>query len=108
MNRTSVEQNADGAMRLYQIHISRGMTPEQAAAWAANAVAESQGNYRQPQRGGGPATGFFSGVPIIHGLIAAVPSNRFLAIRFSSLQRKNNSRFGIGNWPIAMPGRQDA
>ena len=35
------------------------MSPVQAAGWAANAEAESGGNYRRPQDSGGPAYGLF-------------------------------------------------
>lgn len=53
-----VEALADRGIRMYKIHRALGMRPEEAAAWAANAVAESRGDYRRPQRSrrpGGPA-----------------------------------------------------
>jgi hypothetical protein len=59
MEPAQVEQYADLGMRMYQLHRARGMTPQQAAAWAANAAAESHGDYRRPQDGGGPAYGLF-------------------------------------------------
>lgn len=58
MSRQEVDQHAANAMRMYKIHIDRGMSPEQAAGWAANSQAESGGDYtrRQP---GGPGRGLF-------------------------------------------------
>ena len=58
-NWQQVEQEAANAMRMYKIHIDRGMSPEQAAGWAANAQAESHGKYTSRQRGGGPGRGLF-------------------------------------------------
>jgi hypothetical protein len=58
-----VERYADLGMRMYQLHRARGMTPQQAAAWAANAAAESHGNYRLPQEHGGPAYGLYMWEP---------------------------------------------
>jgi hypothetical protein len=58
-----VERHADLGMRMYQLHRARGMTPQQAAAWAANAAAESHGDYRRPQDGGGPAYGLYMWEP---------------------------------------------
>lgn len=59
MSRQEVERRAANAMRVYQVHLARGMTPEQAAGWAANAEAESRSNYRSRQEGGGPGRGLF-------------------------------------------------
>jgi hypothetical protein len=47
-----IEPRAANAMRVYDIHLARGMSPEQAAGWAANAEAESHGDHRGRQRGG--------------------------------------------------------
>jgi hypothetical protein len=58
-----VEQYAELGMRMYQLYRARGMSPQQAAAWAANAAAESHGNYRQPQQHGGPAYGLYMWEP---------------------------------------------
>jgi hypothetical protein len=58
-----VEALADLGMRMYQVHRARGMTPQQAAAWAANAAAESNGDYRRPQDRGGPAYGLYMWEP---------------------------------------------
>ena len=58
MSPAAVEQYADLGMRMYKLHRARGMTPQQAAAWAANAAAESHGDYRLPQDGG-PGYGLF-------------------------------------------------
>jgi len=58
MGKREVEQRAANAMRMYHIHIARGMTPDEAAAWAANAEAESRGDYRAVQPGG-PGRGLF-------------------------------------------------
>jgi len=44
---------------MYKIHRALGMTPEQAAGWAANAVAESRGDYRRHQDRHGPGYGLF-------------------------------------------------
>jgi len=52
MSRREVDLHTANAMRMYNIHVSRGMRPEQAAAWAANIEAESKGNYRSSQPGG--------------------------------------------------------
>ena len=54
-----VKRRAANAMRMYRIHIARGMTPEQAAGWAANAEAESRSDYRARQEDGGPGRGLF-------------------------------------------------
>jgi hypothetical protein len=56
---SSVEGLADDAMRAYKIHVARGMTPEQAAGWAANVIAESHDDYRLHQRSHGPGYGLF-------------------------------------------------
>jgi hypothetical protein len=53
-----VEIRAANAMRMYQIHVARGMQPEEAAGWAANAEAESRGDHRARQPGG-PGRGLF-------------------------------------------------
>ena len=58
-NRPQVEQEAANAMRMYKIHIDRGMSPEQAAGWAANAQAESHGKYTSTQHPNGPGRGLF-------------------------------------------------
>ena len=63
MTPAAVEQYADLGMRMYQLHRERGMTPQQAAAWAANAAAESHGNYQLPQERGGPAYGLYMWEP---------------------------------------------
>ena len=59
MSRQEVEGRAVNAAGMYQVHIARGMTPEQAAGWAANAEAESRSDYRAWQEGGGPGRGLF-------------------------------------------------
>jgi len=59
MRPAEVDRLADLGMRMFKIHVARGMSPEQAAGWAANAMAEGRGNYRQPQVGGGPGWGLF-------------------------------------------------
>lgn len=46
-------------MRMFKIHIDRGMSPEQAAGWAANAQAESHGKFTSTQYPGGPGRGLF-------------------------------------------------
>lgn len=60
MSRQEVETRAANAMRMYELHRLRGMTPEQAAGWAANAEAESTGDFRKKQNAGrGPGRGLF-------------------------------------------------
>lgn len=55
-----VERQADLGMRLYKIHRALGMSPERAAGWSANAVAEGHGNYRERQNNGrSPGFGHF-------------------------------------------------
>jgi len=58
MSRQEVGQRATNAMRMYRIHLALGMRPEEAAGWAANAEAESRGDYRAVQRPG-PGRGLF-------------------------------------------------
>ena len=59
MSRQNVDQHAANAMRMYKIHIDRGMSPEQAAGWAANAQAESHGKFTMSQYPQGPGRGLF-------------------------------------------------
>jgi hypothetical protein len=40
-----IREHAKEAFRLYKIHLDLGMSPSEAAAWAANAQAESGGNF---------------------------------------------------------------
>jgi len=53
-----VKLRAANAMRMFRIHTALGMAPEEAAAWAANAEAESRSDYRARQPGG-PGRGLF-------------------------------------------------
>jgi len=53
-----VRSRAENAMRMYRVHLALGMRPEEAAGWAANAEAESHGDYRNVQPGG-PGRGLF-------------------------------------------------
>ena len=57
-NRQEVERQAANAIRMYKIHLERGMSPEHAAGWAANAQAESHGNFKESQPNG-PGRGLF-------------------------------------------------
>lgn len=59
MSPQEVEKRAANAMRMYQVHRARGMSPEQAAGWAANAEAESNSDYRKKQGNGEPGRGLF-------------------------------------------------
>ena len=58
MSSQQVGRHAAHAMSMYQVHLDRGWTPEQAAGWAANAEAESRGNYKADQTPG-PGYGLF-------------------------------------------------
>jgi hypothetical protein len=59
MNPAQVEAHAEHAMDQYQQELSRGKTPEEAAAWATNSEAESGGDPAKHQVGGGPGKGRF-------------------------------------------------
>lgn len=58
MSLKEIERHAANAKRMYDVHRARGMTSAQAAGWAANAQAESDGDYRRIQKGG-PGRGLF-------------------------------------------------
>ncbi|HEU0309630.1 MAG TPA: phage tail tip lysozyme [Sphingomicrobium sp.] len=58
MTPKEVGKRAASAMHMYRIHLALGMRPEEAAGWAANAEAESRGDYRARQPGG-PGRGLF-------------------------------------------------
>jgi len=48
-----VERRAAHAPRLYDHFINEGMSPQEAAGWAANAAGESDSDHRRQQPGGG-------------------------------------------------------
>lgn len=54
-----VESRADRAMAQYYENRSRGMQPDEAAAWAANSEIESFGDHTLRQVGGGPGRGLY-------------------------------------------------
>lgn len=54
-----VNQSASHALGQYLDEIARGMSPADAAAWAANSEQESRGNPANHQQGGGPGRGLF-------------------------------------------------
>jgi hypothetical protein len=59
MSPRDVETRADHAMGQFRENRARGMTVEEAAAWAANSEIESVGDHRLHQIGGGPGRGLY-------------------------------------------------
>lgn len=59
MSARNVETHADHAMGQYRENRARGMTVEEAAAWAANSEIESRGDHKLNQIGGGPGRGLY-------------------------------------------------
>jgi hypothetical protein len=57
-DRNRIEQHADHAVRQFYYNWGRGMSIEEAAAWAANSEAESSGNPKAKQPGG-PGRGLY-------------------------------------------------
>jgi len=56
---SSVDAHAAHAMSQYQNNLAQGMSPDEAAAWAANSEAESGGDPSKVQQGGGPGRGLY-------------------------------------------------
>lgn len=56
---SAVQRHVKRALAIYHAEVARGKSPEEAAAWAANAEAESGSNPRSVQQGGGPGRGLF-------------------------------------------------
>jgi len=59
MAQAQIEVHAQHAMSQYQKELSRGVSAEEAAAWAANSEAESGNDPTKHQLGGGPGRGLF-------------------------------------------------
>lgn len=59
----AVRARAARAGRIYDLLLKRNYSPDMAAALAANIEAESHGNYRQRQHGGGPGYGLIQWEP---------------------------------------------
>jgi hypothetical protein len=59
MSREEVERHADHAQHQFFFNWGRGMSVDEAAAWAANSEVESGGDHLKKQDGGGPGQGLY-------------------------------------------------